>query len=161
MKFKAAPKCRHLTSVGMPASLFNLRDQGQPALGHQHEKGHIGHAEQRAECNVRQAARPPVAKGRRGVGQFIERADKDQVAVAPQITSRDQGIGNADYQHEHAKQCEIAAEPRQFVADAQRRKNARGEKGEGKAKDEIVKCGDGEKPPIIFFFGRFREISLY
>ena len=143
------------------ASAFAFPLQAKPALGHQNEKDCVGHAEYRAERDVRQTARRPVIKSRRGVGQFVERADEDQVGVPQQVAARDQGVGDANHQHERAEQRDVAAERRQFVADVQRREDARGKNDERQAKAKVVKGGDGEQSPIIFSFGGFHGISVY
>lgn len=72
------------------ASTFDPLFQRPVAFCHQDEEHHIGDAEDRAKGDVRQAALRPVINGRPGVGQFVERADEDQIRVAPQITARNQ-----------------------------------------------------------------------
>jgi hypothetical protein len=62
-----------VTKSGRQTGLtFDFPFQQHIALGHQHEKDRVGHAEQRGEGDVRQAARPPVIKCRRRVGQLVK-----------------------------------------------------------------------------------------
>src|ERR1035437_2369707 len=100
-------------------STFDLLFQRPVTFRHQDKEDGVGHAEQRAEGDMRQAARPPVVKCRRRVAQFVKRADEDQIRVPPQITPRNQEVSDANYQHERAQQREITAERWQFVTDAQ------------------------------------------
>src|ERR1035437_7290009 len=141
-------------------SAFDLFLQRPITFRHQNEEHCISHAEQRGEGNMRQAALRPVIERRPRIGQFVKRADQDQIRIPLQITARDQKISDALYQHEQAQQREIAAKRRQFFADAQRGKSAGGKKCEGDAEENIVNGGDGEQTPIILFSRWLHAISL-
>src|SRR5208283_4220846 len=83
--------------------------QGPVAFRHQNEKDRVGHAEQRGERDVRQAALHPVIERRPRVSQFVKRANEDQIRVPTQVTTRNQEVSNANYHHKDSQQREVAA----------------------------------------------------
>src|SRR5664280_266379 len=103
-------------------STFGFPLQRPVTFRHQDKEDGVGHAEQRAEGDMWQAALRPVKKRRPRIGQFVKRADEDQIRVPPQIAARNQKVSDADRQHERAQQREITAKRRQLFTDAQRGK---------------------------------------
>src|ERR1039458_5129424 len=136
-----------------PVSTFGFLLQRPVAFRHQDEKDRVGQAEQRGEGDVREIALQPIIERRPRIGQFVKRADENQIRVPPQITSRNQEVSDTNHEHERAQQGEITAKSRQLFAYAQRVKSPRGKKGECKAEAEVVSGSDHEQAAIILFSG--------
>jgi hypothetical protein len=146
--------------VGRTGLIFDFLGQRKIALRHQNEKDCVSHAKQRGKSNVRKTTRRPVVKRRSRVRQFVKRADEDQICVLPQIAARNQEIGDANHQHKYTEQCDIAAERRQFFADAQRGESPCRKEGERDTEENVINAGDGKEAPIVLFSGGFHAINL-
>src|ERR1035437_4473058 len=121
MKLVAAEKFQRTGLVTdnrqQTVSTFGLLLQEPATLGHQNKKHPIRHAEEGGEGDVRKVALRPVIERRPRIGQFVKRADEDQIRVPPQITSRNQEVSDPDHQNERAQEREKTAKSRQFFTN--------------------------------------------